>query len=263
MHLVKKSFAKPGVMKTKTFSLAISMLTGISAFAGNGGNTVTAVLQSAMVYRNAAELSHIAKAALGSGNNDLVIGNISNAVDESSIHIHCNQAVTVLSVSFSKEYLQPATKSAVVKKLEDSIDEVKKQLAGAAVVSKSDGELLELLRANKEVRGTQTGLSVAELVKMMDYYKQKSLELQNELALLKEKEKKWNDAIDDLEHALEEEEKKNSNTSGKLLLQLLVATAGTYEFTVSYVTPSASWNPSYDIRVNSINDPLKLVTKQS
>ena len=41
----------------------------------------------------------------------------------------------------------------------------------------------------------------------------------------------------------------------------MAAVAGTYNFTVTYVTPSAFWNPAYDIRVDNVSQPLGLTMK--
>ncbi|HMH21021.1 MAG TPA: DUF4139 domain-containing protein [Puia sp.] len=223
--------------------------------------SVTSVLRSATVYRTGAELTHEAIATLHQGNNELVIGDVSNNIDVSSIQVGCPGDVTIMSVEFSKEFLKAATKSALIQKLEDSLETNRKEQEKIAVLMQADNDLLELLKANKEIRGTNTGLSVSELMKMMDYYKQKSLELQNELSLYKEKEVRLKKLAAKLESQIREEDKLNTITSGRIVLQLLSPDAGSYNFTVSYLTPTAYWNPSYDLRVVNINTPLKLLYK--
>ena len=42
-------------------------------------------------------------------------------------------------------------------------------------------------------------------------------------------------------------------------MQLSVAATGRYDFTLSYITPNAHWSPFYDIRVQDIKSPLKLI----
>lgn len=227
--------------------------------AGDEKTTVTSVLKSVIVYRNAAELSHTAKAILRQGNNELVIDGLSNNIDLSSIQIHCSGTVTVMSVEFSKEYLKPLIKSSFEKKIDDSLLVLNKEIEKSEFVIKADNELTDLLKANKEIRGTQTGLSVAELMKMLDYYRQKTLELQNELSNYREKEDRLNEQAAKLKNALAEEERKNTKNSGKLILQLLSATAGEFDFNVTYITPTAYWNPTYDIKADNISNPLKLL----
>src|SRR5450432_4082342 len=112
-------------MKCSIFFFAVITSASTHLFAGNGKNIIPSVLKSATVYRNAAELSHTAKATLRQGNNELVIEDLSNNIDVNSIQIHCSGAVTIMSVEFSKEYLKPEIKSAFAKRIEDSLATVK------------------------------------------------------------------------------------------------------------------------------------------
>jgi TonB-dependent SusC/RagA subfamily outer membrane receptor len=118
-----------------------------------------------------------------------------------------------------------------------------------------------VLKSNRDIKGQQTGLSVAELIKLMDYYKNKSTELQNELSQQKARQKKLGDLLLKIKVQINEEENKNTKIAGRLKLQLSVATAGKYDFVVSYITPNAWWTPYYDIRVDDIKSPLKVVYK--
>src|SRR4030095_3908901 len=93
-----------------------------------------------------------------------------------------------MSVEFSTDYLKSVAKSAVVKRLEDSLETVTQDLTRLQAQVKTNRELLDLLKANKEIKGNQTGLSVAELIKLMEYYKVKALELENEISDMLRKE---------------------------------------------------------------------------
>jgi hypothetical protein len=232
-----------------------------TAQANGDKNIVPSVLKSAMVYRVGAELTHSASVSLNQGNNEVIIDNISNRIDINSLQIGNNGNVTILSVEFSTNFLRPEIKLPIVKRLEDSLETVKDELTKVQVVLKTDQELLDVLKANKEIRGEQTGVSVVELTKMMDYYKNKTLEIQNEITRYKERESKLTDVTAKIKRQIAEEEQKNSKTIGKLLLQLYCPLAGRYDFTISYVTPAASWNPVYDLRVENINKPVALAYK--
>ncbi|MFL5746264.1 MAG: mucoidy inhibitor MuiA family protein, partial [Niastella sp.] len=241
--------------------ILITLSLGASVQANDDKNIVPSVLKSAMVYRVGAELTHSAKATLNQGNNELIIDGISNRIDINSLQIGSNGNVTILSVEFSTNFLKPETKLPIVKKLEDSLETVKGELSKVEVVVKTDQELLDLLKANKEIRGDQTGLNVLELTKMVDYYKAKTLELQSEISRYQEKKAKLLDVLNKISNQIDEEEQKNNKTIGKLLLQLYCPLAGQYDFTISYVTPAAGWNPTYDLRVENINKPVALAYK--
>jgi len=256
MHLVKK---RNHMHRVSAFLLLLSIAFH-PASATEEKNAVPSILRSATVYRTGAELVHTAAATLPQGSSELIIGDISNAVDLNNLRVSCTNDVTVMSVTFSTEYLKPETVSPFVKKLQDSVESLRKELARLDVLTRSDKELLELLAANKSIGG-KNGLSVAELTKMVDYYKQKTVGLRTELDTYSERSDKWKQLIARLENQIREEEKKNSKTSGRLILQLMSPMGGTTNFTISYLTTAASWYPFYDLKVNKVNDPLQILYK--
>lgn len=233
----------------------------LQTLAGGEKNMVTAALKNVTVYRTGAELMHTARVTLDAGNHELVIDGVSNRINMNSLQIGNDGNVTILSTTFSTDFLKPVQKTALTRRLEDSLELVNKELANVQVAIKTDQELLELLKSNKAIGGTQTGLSVAELTKMVDYYRAKTLELQKEMGQYREKETKLLDVISKLQLQIKEEEQKNTKTVGKLLLQLYCPVGGTYHFTISYITPLASWSPAYDLKVENINKPVKLAYK--
>lgn len=243
----------------KIIFLLLSISSISMSFAKEGGGNVKASLTNVTVFRVGAELNHIARADLLKGNNELVIDNISNTLDANSIQVNCSGNVTVMGIEFSTDYLQQETKTPAILILEDSIESInaslKKIRTNAAVMN----DLLAVLKANKEIKGSQTGLSVTELIKLMDYYKNKSLELQEELAGLSLKENKTNTQLAKLNQQLLEEQKKNTKTAGRLVLQLNCSISGKYDFAISYITRNAYWTPFYDLRSDNIKSPLKLV----
>lgn len=234
------------------------LLFQLTVHAGDEKNTVTASLKSATVYRSGAELLHTAKVNLLQGNNEVIIDNISNRIDLNSLQIGSNGQLTILSMEFTTNFLKSEKKSSAIR---DSLEVINKELSSVQVVLKTNQELLDLLKANKEIRGNQNGVSVAELGKMMEYYKSKTLELQNEISKYKERELKLLDLASKINQQIKEEEQKNSKTIGRLQLQLYCPVAGAYDLKISYVTPNAYWTPSYDLRVESISKPVALLYK--
>ena len=244
----------------KIIFFVCTLLCMISATAkDDNGNTVKATLNAVTVYRVGAEMNHQAKAQLTKGNNELIIEGISNALDASSIQVNCNGNATVMGVEFSTDYLKDEIKTPAIRLLDDSVERINSNLERIKTAINITNELLSVLKANKEIKGTQTGLSVAELMKLMEYYKTKSTELQNELAGLNQKQIKLGEQLKKLNDQIVEEQKKNTRSSGKLILQLNCAIAGKYDFTISYITQNAYWVPFYDLRAENITAPLKII----
>ena len=240
--------------------LFLILFTGIAALSKER-NPVTATLESVKVYRTGAEMIHTVRASLGKGNNELIITGLSNQMDINSILIGNDGNVTLMSVEFSTDYMKTAKPSLLIAQLQDSLTSISSELAKIEVILKTDFELLELLKANKEVKGINTGLDVEELIKLVDYYKIKTLALQQEISNLQEKQKKLRASAATYQQQIREEEQKNSKSAGRLELQLLSPVAGTFKFTISYITGNARWSPYYDLKAAGINQPLNVSYK--
>ncbi len=243
----------------KQHSFFLLLFITLSSFANNETPKAVASLDAVTVYRSGAEMTHTAKASLPKGNTELIIGNLSNSLEINSVQIKGSDNVTIMGMEFSTDNLAETVKSPRAKILEDSLEKITDEMDRLTLNESITTDLLAVLRANKDIKGTQTGLSVAELVKLMDYYKTKSAELQNELAQLKLKKQKLKAVAEKLNLQIREEEKKNDKSSGSLVLQLSCAVAGKYDFTITYITSNAYWNAFYDLKASGINNPLKLI----
>ncbi|HEY4208188.1 MAG TPA: DUF4139 domain-containing protein [Puia sp.] len=240
---------------------ALLLVLGISfhkVHATDEKNIVPSVLRSATVYRTGAELVHTATANLPQGGSELIIGDISSNIDIGSIHVGSTNNVTVMSVTFSTEYLRPERPGPFEKRLQDSVESIKKELARIEVLIQSDSVSLDMLSENKKVAGNN-GLTLTELTKMVDYYKQKNIELRQEINGYYEKTDKLDQLIGKLEAQIKEEERKNTRTGGRLTLQLTSPMAGPANFTITYITRAATWSPFYDLKVDNVKDSLRIV----
>ena len=198
-----------------------------SATAGDGPTVVASSLQSVMVYRSGAEMVHKASVRLGQGNNELIIDDVSTTLDPATIRINSTGNVTIMSAAFSKDYLQPETVSPVVKKMRDSIETLAKEMDRLGILTKSDEQLLELLNSNKNIGGSQNGVSAVELARMMEYYRGQQLTIRTELSGYAEKVARLRTIRESLEKQISEEENKNSKTVGRIWVQVLCPMAGT------------------------------------
>ena len=234
-----------------------------SPFPGDKGRpvTVSATLRSVTVYRSGAEMVHTDTAHLDQGNNEVIIDQISNYIDPNSIRINCSGNVTIMSAAFSSDYLKQETPAPVLKKLQDSISVIKAALGRLEALTSADNEQLDLLNANKSIGGANAGVTVADLTRMLDYYRQKVLDLRTELNSYQDRSTQLKEQQARLDNQIQEEQQKNAKIAGHLTLQLLSPLAGPCDLTISYVTTAAHWDPLYDLRAGSSKEPLEIVYK--
>ena len=221
--------------------------------------------ESATVYFNSAELTHSTSAALPKGTSEIVIKNVANYLNENTVRITAPKNVTVMSVQFTTSYISEYEideTSPLIKKVRDSIELVQKEIKKLQNKRVSESKIIELLDKNQTVSGQNTGLSIAELTKMVDYYSAKRNAILNEIDIINEKEQKLNDVIKKLNSRLEiNTSKQEKSSNGKLILQVMSDIAQKADFEVSYITPYASWAPFYDLRAESVTAPIDLMYK--
>lgn len=248
----------------KKQALALLLLIGTFAFAQKPIFT-TAKVKAATVYFNAAELSQTANATLPAGASEIVIKNVAVNLNESSVQIGAPAGVTVLSVQFTNDYISEYeidTKSPSLKIVRDSIALVQKEILKVTNLINSENKTIQLLDKNQQISGVNSGLNVTELMKMVDYYKNKQVEIANNINNLSEKQQKLNETLQKLNNKLEVNANKEEKTSsGKLILQVMNQTAGVIPFDISYLTNNATWTPFYDLRVENVTSPINMMYK--
>ena len=225
----------------------------------------TAKVNAVTVYFNAAEISQTAHLNLPAGTHEIVIKNVANYLNENTVQIGAPSSLSVLSSQFTNDYISEYDideSSPAIKKVRDSIKIVQKELDRLNNTRTSEMKTIEILDRNQQVYGANTGLSVTELMKMVEYYKTKRTEISNTIDVLNEREKKLSDLLTKLNTKLEiNSTKEEKNATGKLVLQVMNQTAGAVTLDVSYLTNNARWSPFYELRADNIASPVNMLYK--
>lgn len=246
--------------------MVVVCLASFAARAGDFGETMSAsaVLQSVMVYRTGAELTHSVSAALPAGNVELAVDRVSTNIDQNSVQIHLPDAVTLLGFTYVEDYLSTRPRTARQQQLEDSLGRLQDARDKVQLAIGNNETLMEVLKKNQEIRGTQTGMNVADLQKLMDYYATEFSDLNTKEYGLKKRFDKLSSDIDLVKSQILAEDNARSTSSGRLLLHLSVKTAGTYDMSLSYITAQAGWTPTYELQVGDARDSaIRVVYKAS
>jgi uncharacterized protein (TIGR02231 family) len=225
----------------------------------------SAKVKAATVYFNAAELTQTTSVNLPAGTSEIVIKNVANYMNENTVQIGAPSSITVLSVQFSDDYISEYEldeTNPAIKKVRDSIQYLSKEMQKIQNAISTENKTLSILEKNQIVYGTNSGLSVAELTKLMDYYKIKNNEILANVAFLNEKHSKLSLQIANLNKKLQIDSQKTEKASdGKLILQVMNEIAGNVTLDINYITNTASWKPFYDLRADNVNSPINMMYK--
>nr|WP_121269534.1 DUF4139 domain-containing protein [Pedobacter schmidteae] len=241
--------------------LTLLITFGIISTHAQSPRSFNSQLESVTVYSLGAELSHKARVSIPAGTSEIVLNNMANTIDESSIQVGVPSSVTILSTSFSRDFLKNENKSPAYLKVEDSLQIAKRELNKVQNKRTVEENLLVLLDKNQAIGGVNTGVNVAELIKVADYYKSKQLELRNNIFNLREAEDIQQKRIFRIQQQLQELSRDRTGTTGQIVLQVMATTASTADFNISYLSPNAAWIAFYDLRAENTSSPLKIVYK--
>ncbi len=218
-------------------------------------------IDAATIFLSGAELISSAKVNLSKGENELIFTNVAGDVNSQSLSVSCTNGVVVESATFQNNYLATEVFSPKVKEIKDSIELI---VATKAQVNNKIATLAEqiaILQGNRKVSGENTGLSVAELTKMLDLIGTRMENILNQ----KNKEEavlsKLNERQAKLNKQLDEEQKKGFQPGGQLLVKFYSPEATTTAVTIDYVVPHAGWTPTYDVWADGASGPIKLYYK--
>jgi uncharacterized protein (TIGR02231 family) len=218
-------------------------------------------IEQATVYLSGAELVSTARLNLQKGENEILFTNVAGDINSQSITVNATNGVVVESATFQNNYLATEVFSPKAKEIKDSIDLMTEARTGVSNKISAIAEQIAILQNNRKVSGDNTGLSVAELTKMLDLISTRWESLLNQKTKQEETLKKTDERIAKLRKQLDEEQKKDYQPGGQLLVKFYAKDATATAVVINYVSPRAGWEPIYDVFADEVNHPVKLYYK--
>ena len=219
------------------------------------------------VYRNSAELQNTVSFSIPSGISEIVIGNISEEINEKTIQIGVNSKnISILSSQFTSDYstdFKMDTTNPQIKKVNDSIKIVENLISKNRIELDANKKAVELLDKNQTVLVGSSSSNVAQLTQLTEFYTNKRIELENKLVSLKTKGDDLSKKLSRLKSSLKTKEQKEAEefADGVIVLKLMSPTAGNIKLNINYLTANVSWKPYYEIKAEKISAPLDVTFK--
>ena len=219
------------------------------------------------VYRNSAELQNTVSFSIPSGISEIVIGNISEEINEKTIQIGVNSKnISILSSQFTDDYstdFKMDTTNPQIKKVNDSIKIVENLISKNRIELDANKKAVELLDKNQTVLVGSNSSNVAQLTQLTEFYTNKRIELENKLVSLRTKGDDLSKKLSRLKSSLKTKEQKEAEefADGVIVLKLMSPTAGNIKLNINYLTDNVSWKPYYEIKADKISAPLDITFK--
>ena len=221
----------------------------------------TASINKVTVFTNGAQVERSKSVILVSGEQVVTFTGFSPYMDKKSLQVKAKGHLTILGVS---ERTAHPDSAAQIKKLHAAEDDVK-AVERRIQQTKDEQEMLtaqlELVKTNCSVAGRTVATPLANIKELNAYYAQQVLSVKKRSQELEEQLQKLNDELKRKQDTCDSIAKLKLKNITEIDVKLEAKQAGRADFDITYYVKNAGWFPSYDIRSNSIKEPLQLSYK--
>lgn len=213
------------------------------------------------LFLSGAQILRKVNVQIPAGESVLKFENLSPYINENSIQVRANKGLTVLSVNHEHNFLAKTENNQEFENLKKKLEQVKNEIILENAYLGVIKEDIIFLQANREIGGKNSALTVAALEQASEFYSKS-------ITALKLKEIKRVQTItaltaqkETLDKQINEWLQNDNLPTGEIIVRTDAPTAASYNLELTYVVNNAGWYPSYDIRAQSITEPLKVAYK--
>ena len=221
----------------------------------------TASINKVTVFTNGAQVERSKSVNLVAGEQVVTFTGFSPYMDKKSMQVKAKGNLIILGVSQRTAHPDSMSQMKKLHEAEDGVKAVERRIQQAKDEQEMLTAQLELVKTNCSVAGRTVATPLANIKELNNYYaqevlsvKKRSLELEEQLQKLDEELKRKQTTCDSIS-------KQKLKSVTEIDVKVDAKQAGRADFDITYYVKNAGWYPSYDIRSNSINEPLQLSYK--
>jgi len=213
------------------------------------------------VYLSGAEMNFKETVVLKRGENVIQFKGLSSSLVNESVQVAVENGVELVSVSAKSEQLLPNEVNPELRAMNDSISVLEDQIV--MIDNQIDAYNMEkqTLIQNQRIGTTSAPVLLQELTKAADFFRERTLKINNSLTVLNKKLKILNNRLTFARETLNKESAKTDTSRYALEVIVNSKEAGAMDFAVRYLVTGAEWQASYDIVATEIDKPVALKYK--
>lgn len=215
-------------------------------------------IQEVTVFLQGAQVFEKASGSIPAGESVVVIKGLSPYLNEQSLQVKGLGNFTIQAVNKRMDYLQE-------KDYSKEVEDLTKQINAILAEQEQDKARLEvlneksnLLQANKNLGGRDSGPSIMELQQAIALFERELTGIKKEEISIQTKIKKQDAEIRKLRNQIQTYQEPEEEARSEIRIRVKAPSAGTATFEFNYLVANASWYPKYDIRVNSVSEPIQI-----
>lgn len=214
------------------------------------------------VFLSGAEIVREGSVSIPQGNSEIILTGISPYAEAKSVQVKlASRDVTVLSVNHMYDLANSGAPSEEMAKWQKKLESLNEQIARISNKVSVVQDELAFLQENRSIKGTSSGINLANLKSVNDYYREQNLNLRNQKLELEKELKQLREKRDIVTKEISQQGKLDENPMGEVHIRVDAKRALSCPVELSYYVENASWIPSYDLRSSGLGKPLELSYK--
>ena len=213
------------------------------------------------LYLTAGQMTHRQEIKLVQGRNRLIFSGISAYADPQSIQFIANGAYDLVSVSTEMDFLAAEEFNPRILVLKDSLEALQDEEQDIDDILDSYLAEKEVLKTNRDLGGNSQNLTVENIKQAADFYRTRTLEINQETTKLRKKKRNLTVIIENTRFKLVELNYKENLRSNQVIVLVDVSTPQTIETTLNYLVSDCGWAASYDLSAVDLQHKINLKYK--
>lgn len=222
---------------------------------------VKSEIKQVKLFLTSGEMLHEQVIKLPKGRTKLIFSGISAYADPQSIQFSGDGKYRLVSVSTEMDFLAAELFNPRIAVLKDSLEILKdREQANADQISSYMVEN-DLLNSNKKLGGQNQNLTVAQIKEAADFYRTRTLEINNKLSKLRKEQQKLSELIEKTRYQLVELNFNENQRSNQVIVLVDTDEAVSMNSTLKYLVSDCGWAANYDLSATDLNQKINLKYK--
>jgi hypothetical protein len=223
--------------------------------------TATAEMKKVTVFFTGVQIQHEDKITLNPGKQEIIFQKLTDFIDPNTVQVKAIGDLTILSVRTKKNYEDLKISNEEMKNLNLK----RKNLAAKDLTLRDEYTILELdkslLMRNRDLKGNNEGLKIAELKETYTFMHTKLTEITNRISQITAELEDLQKKMNQLEQEIISQRSKPVINYSEIVVEVDVEKTTNASFVFNYISPRATWKPYYDMRSDGIGKPVRLEAK--
>jgi len=223
--------------------------------------TTNAEMKKVTVFFTGAQIQHEQKLDLKPGKQEIIFQKLTDFIDPNTVQVKAQGNLTILSVRTKKNYEDQKISSEEINQLNSK----RKALTIKDQSLRDEYTILELdknlLLRNRDLKGYNEGLKIAELKETYNFMHLKLTEITNRQSAIYTELEDLQKKMNQIEQEIISQRSKPVINYSEIVVEVDVDKATSANFIFNYISPRATWKPYYDMRSDGIGKPVRLEAK--